>query len=72
MEETARKINAIVRATTLEFAFEIGKTVIDDLYAGQLNEWRHRGRKETGLRELAAHPALSISATTLYRSLAIS
>lgn len=71
VDAAAQKINAISRAATLEFAFEIGQTVIDTLYDGQLGGWRSRGRKEGGLRELAAHPALSISASTLYRSLAV-
>lgn len=71
VDAAARKINALSRAAALEFAFEIGKTVIESLYDGQLGEWRNRGRKEVGLRELAAHPALCISASTLYRSLAI-
>jgi len=71
VDAAARKINAISRAAALDFAFEIGKSVIEALYDGQLGEWRSRGRKEAGLRELAAHPALCISASTLYRSLAI-
>lgn len=71
VDAAARKINALSRAAALEFAFEIGRTVIETLYEGQLGEWRNRGRKEAGLRELAAHPSLCISASTLYRSLAI-
>lgn len=71
VDDAARRINAISRAATLEFAIEIGRTVIETLYQGRLSEWRSRGRKEVGLRQLAAHPKLSISATTLYRSIAI-
>lgn len=71
VDAAASRINALSRAATLEFAFEIGRAVIETLYDGRLGEWRSRGRKEAGLRELAAHPALCISASTLYRSLAI-
>jgi hypothetical protein len=71
VDAAARRINAISRAATLEFALEIGRAVIETLYQGRLNEWRSRGRKEIGLRQLATHPNLSISASTLYRSIAI-
>lgn len=71
VDDAARRINAISRAATLEFALEIGRAVIETLYQGRLTEWRGRGRKEIGLRQLAAHPNLSISASTLYRSIAI-
>jgi hypothetical protein len=67
----AQRINALSRAATLEFALEIGRAVIETLYDGQTGGWRSRGRKEAGLRALASHPALCISASTLYRSLAM-
>ena len=67
----AQRINALSRAATLEFALEIGRAVIETLYDGRVGGWRGRAPKETGLRQLAAHPALCISASTLYRSLAV-
>jgi hypothetical protein len=71
VDAAARRINALSKAATLQVAFEIGEAVIETMYDGRMSQWRTRGRKELGLRQLASHPKLCISASTLYRSIAI-
>ncbi len=67
----AQQITALSRRAALAFALDVGRIVIECLYSGELGHWRERGKKEASLRQLASHPALGISATTLYRSLAL-
>jgi hypothetical protein len=68
---TAERINAVGRMAALAYAVEVGRVVIDSLYEGDVSVWRDRGRKDASLRALAKSPSLSISATSLYRCLAI-
>ncbi len=67
---TAR-INDLVGTTGLQLALTIGRVVVEELYDGDLTRWRQRGAKEHTLRELAADPSLGISASALYRAIAI-
>lgn len=67
----ARAIGNLSRKATMDFALDVGRIVVAELYNGDLSEWRRRGKKARSLRVLARHPSLCISATTLYRSLAL-
>ncbi len=71
VELARERVGTIARSAALQFALDVGRVVIESLYDGDLRGWRKRGRKEAALRTLAAHPDLCISATTLYRSLAL-
>ncbi|MFV8749341.1 hypothetical protein ACNOYE_02190 [Nannocystaceae bacterium ST9] len=65
------RINALVGCTSLQLALEIGSIVVEELYSGDLGRWRARGAKEHTLRQLANDPRLGISASAIYRALAI-
>lgn len=71
IHRATHRINDLVGTTGLQLAFEVGRVVIEELYDGELSRWRQRGVKEHTLRELAADPNLGISASALYRALAV-
>jgi hypothetical protein len=65
------RINEMVGGTALQLALAIGRVVIEELYGGDLGAWRERGPKEHTLRQLVLHPSLEISASSLYRAIAM-
>ncbi len=65
------RINMAVGCTSLQLALEIGSIIVEELYSGDLSSWRARGAKEHTLRQLANDPRLGISASAIYRALAI-
>jgi hypothetical protein len=72
VEVLVRRLNGICRKVTLEFALTVGKTVIDDIYGGDICAWRSRDpTKEISVRKLVRHPLLPMSPGALYRSIAI-
>jgi hypothetical protein len=75
VEERVRKaihqLSILTRGATLEFALRVGKIVVDTLYDGDLTAWRSRAKKDFALRALASSPELPMSASALYRALAI-
>lgn len=71
IERATARINEIVGVTSLQFALSVGRVVVEDLYGGRLDHWRERGPKEWSLRQLANEPSLCISASALYRAMAI-
>lgn len=72
VERVVAKLHRICRGATLDFAVAVGRLVVTDLYAGDLDRWRTRNaKKEPSLRALAKHPNLPMSASALYHSIAI-
>ncbi len=72
LESVVGQLNAICKAATLNFALNVGGTVVRHLYAGNVEMWRNRDpTKCTSLRKLARHPHLPMSPSALYRSIAI-
>ncbi len=71
VERAASRINDVVGGNRLNLALSIGRIVIEELYDGDLTVWRSRGVKEYTLRTLAKNPRLGISASSLYRAIAI-
>ncbi len=70
--QTVLRLNALCKTTTMQFTLAIGKLVLDHLYAGDISRLRSRSRKEhTALRRVAADPALAMSPSALYRSVAV-
>lgn len=65
------RLKRLARDASLEFALEVGRVVVETIHDGDLGAWRSRGRKEHALRSLCADPELPISASALYRALAI-
>jgi hypothetical protein len=71
VHKAVNQLSILTRSATLDFALSVGKVVIDTLYDGELSAWRSRLRKDHALRALAASPDLPMSASALYRALAI-
>jgi hypothetical protein len=71
IERAAARINETSGETGLQHALTIGRVVIEEVYEGGLSGWRQRGTRDTSLRRLAADPRLTISASALYRAIAL-
>lgn len=72
VRQTLRQVNALCKGTTLRFALDVGRLVVEGLYDGDLRRLRSRGQKdELAMRRLAADPDLAMSASALYRCVAI-
>jgi hypothetical protein len=72
VHQTVLRLNALCKTTTMQFTLAIGKLVLDNLYAGDISRLCSRSRKEhAALRSVAADPALAMSASALYRSIAV-
>ncbi|HTE52777.1 MAG TPA: hypothetical protein VK698_18115 [Kofleriaceae bacterium] len=66
-----KKLYQITRETTLDYAIRVGSLIIHYFYGGEMKTWRRKGPKTTSFRVLAGHPDLPMSASTLYRCVAI-
>jgi DNA-binding NarL/FixJ family response regulator len=72
VERVVLQLNALCKATTLNFALAVGGLIIRQFFGGDLRYWRSREQKhELSLRRLARHPHLPMSVSALYRSIAI-
>ena len=74
MDALASRIASLHRQTTLAFAVELGRIVIEGLYGGDLALWRSRAKSDGSLRKLAARLAtrgvVGLSATALQQAIA--
>jgi hypothetical protein len=69
--KTIVELRKLTRGASLQFALGVGRVVVDTLYEGDVAAWRSRARKNHALRVLAARTDLPLSASALYRALAI-
>jgi hypothetical protein len=69
--EAVKKLRQVTRESMLEYALRVGSLVIHYFYGGDIKSWRHRGPKTQSFRRLARHPELPMSASSLYRCVAI-
>ena len=65
------KLCQITRESMLDYSIRVGSLVIHYFYGGDIKAWRSRGPKTHSFRRLAKHPQLPMSATSLYRCVAI-
>jgi len=65
------RLGVVRRGASLELALDVGRIVVDTLYAGDLTRWRARQRKDHALRSLSRRPDLPLSPSALYRALAL-
>ena len=65
------KLCQISRESTLDHAIRVGSLVIHYFYNGDTKIWRSRGPKTQSFRRLASHPQLPMSASALYRCVAV-
>lgn len=66
-----KELQGLARGAALGFALAVGRIVVETLYDGDLTAWRSRERKDHALRTLAARSDLPVSASALYRALAV-
>jgi len=65
------KLCQITRESMLDYSIRVGSLVIHYFYGGDIKAWRSRGPKTQSFRRLARHPQLPMSASSLYRCVAI-
>ena len=71
VDRAVAAIGRLHRATMLNFAIEVGKTVVEHMFDGDIKQARKKGPKEKTLKELADHPDLPMSAKQLSISVGI-
>lgn len=71
LDAVVAELRQLTQVATLDLALAVGRVVIDRFYDGSTSAWRLRGRRCTSFRKLAARPDLPMSASALYRSVAI-
>ena len=69
LDRVAAQIRDLQRTTTLTFALEVGRILVDDLYGGDLGAWQARGGKDASFRKLAEREDLGgLGKSALHRS----
>lgn len=71
VDAVVAELRRLSQTATMELALTIGRLIIERFYGGSTTAWRQRGRRCASFRKLAARPDLPMSATALYRSVAI-
>lgn len=64
-------IRHLTRAATLQLALDVGEIVFHHIFDADAQRVRRRGPKDASFRRLALHPELPMSATNLWRAVAI-
>lgn len=73
VDDTVRRINQMHDQAGLALAIAVGRLVVERFFAGDMDRVRSRDpSKDMSLRKLANHPDLRVSATQLYRCIAVS
>jgi hypothetical protein len=72
IRRTVLRLNALSKSATLQFTLAVGELVVTHLYSGDIRRLRSRQRKDhLALRRVAADPDLAMSASALFRCVAI-
>lgn len=64
-------IRHLTRAASLHLALDVGEIVFHRIFGGSAARVRRRGPKDASFRRLALHPELPMSASNLWRAVAI-
>jgi hypothetical protein len=73
IDSLVAELNELHGQATLEVALKMGAIIVNRFYGGDMRAWREHRAKEASFRKLAARADrdLSVSATTLYRAVAL-
>jgi hypothetical protein len=71
VDDIVLQLRAMARGAGLSFAIAAGRLIVDSFYGGMIDSWREKGTKNASFRRLARRPDLPMSATSLYRCVAI-
>lgn len=70
LEEVVATLRRLARASTIELTLNVGETVVEGIFRGNIARLRSRGRRDVSYRKEARRPKLPFSAATLWRSVA--
>ncbi len=71
IQRAAARISEPMTGTSLDLALRIGRVVVEEVYCGGASPWPQRGPRDASLRQLAADPRITISASALYRAIGL-
>jgi hypothetical protein len=71
VKDVVDELRRVYSRTGLEFVIRVGKIVMDRIFAGDLNLWRSRGRRDATFRRLELHPDLPFRASTLSKAVGV-
>ncbi len=71
VEVALAQIRLVARTASLQLALDVGEIVFFAFFDGDPAKLRERGPKDMSFRRLALHPELPMSATNLWRAVAI-
>jgi len=71
LEQVANQLRDLKRNATLTLALEVGRIIVEGLYDGDRDAWRARKTKDSSFRKLAERDDVSMSRSTLQRSVAV-
>jgi hypothetical protein len=71
LDSVVARLSDLMRAEKMSCAQKVGEFIVREIYRGDLEALRARGRKDASFRRLARHPQLPCSATTLWRQVSI-
>jgi hypothetical protein len=73
VDQLVAELNQMQGAAALDLALRMGRLIVERFYAGDVAIWRRHRAKEMSYRRLAARADndLKVSASTLYRSVAL-
>lgn len=66
-----KELRELTREATIDLSLRVGRLLIERCCEGEIDKWRNRGKRLPMLRALARRRDLPMSASALYRSIAI-
>lgn len=70
-DRAAARIAHVRRLGTISTACHVGAIVVEEIFHGDIEALRDKGRKDASLRGLASHPKTNLSVSTLSRAVAV-
>ena len=71
LDATVDALCELTRRRGIEYAVEVGRTILDGVYGGDVDRLRARHKQCPSLRALAAHPNMPLSSTALHQAIHI-
>lgn len=71
IDDVVHELRHLAHRAALDLALEVGRVIVDRFYGGRTDVWRQRGKRCASFRKLAARPDLPMSASGVYRAVAI-
>jgi hypothetical protein len=65
------RINALQRASLLQFLLSVGSLIVDNLFDGDVDAWRRSGTSDVSFRQLCEHPEMDLPLSGLSRAVRV-